>query len=163
MIRAFALTLALATSAGAGTLDGRQVTFATATWVDPAAPEFEGPTKTVTVGRGVEFGMESDVVVNGLTMVPVQVEIQPQRVEVTFPMGMGNFYVAPFNGYVLRFDTECALFAGWAVDREFTTLPITDDDIFTDGGALYINVSGMAYGPDEQLAVDLDVTDCPIS
>ena len=121
------------------------------------------PGKTVTVGQGVEFGMESDEVINGLSLVPVQVEIQPQRVEVTYPKGMGSFYVAPFNGYVLRFDTECALFAGWAVDREFTTLPITDDDIFTDGGALYINVSGMSYGPEERLAVNLDVTDCPIS
>jgi uncharacterized membrane-anchored protein len=158
-----ALVLALAIPAGAGTLEGRQVTFATMTWDDPAAPMFGVPGKTVTVGKGVEFGIESDQVVNGLSLVPVQVEILPQRVEVTFPKGMGNFYETTFNGYVLRFDTECALFSGWAVDRDFTTLPITDSDIFTDKGALYINVSGMAYGPEERLAVNLDVSDCPIS
>ena len=163
MIRAAVLAALLATPAGAGTLDGRLVTFTTMTWDDPAAPVFEGPSKTVTVGKGVEFGLESDQIINGLELVPVQVEIQPQRVEMTYPKGMGNFYEAPFNGYVLRFDTECALFSGWAVDREFTTLPITDSDIFTDRGALYINVSGMSDGPEERLAVDLDVTDCPIS
>ena len=163
MIRAAALALALATPAGAGTLEGRQVTFFPMTWDDPAFPVFEEPGKTVTVGKGVEFGLESDRIINGLQLVPVQVEIKPQRVEVTYPKGVGTFYDAPFNGYVLRFDTECALFAGWKLDSDFTTLPVKDSDIFTDGGALYINVAGMAFGPDERLAVDLDVTDCPIS
>lgn len=64
---------------------------------------------------------------------------------------------------MLRFETDCALFAGWQVDPDFTTLPVTDADIFTDRGALYINVSGLAYGPSARLAVDLDVTDCPLS
>jgi hypothetical protein len=93
----------------------------------------------------------------------VKVEIGPGRVELTYPKGMGNFYAAAFNGYVLRFDTECALFAGWALDDQFTTLPVKDSDIFTDKGALYINVSGMAYGPDARLALNLDVAECPLS
>ena len=164
MIRTALIAAALATPADAGTLEGRQVTFTPMTWHDPAAPEFEARGRTVTVGTGVEFGMEPEGVINGLTLVPVQVEILPQRIELSYPnAASGVFYNAPFNGYVLSFDTECALFAGWALDRDFTTLPVTDKDIFTDGGALYINVTGMAYDPDQRLAINLDVTDCPIS
>ena len=40
MIRAAALALVLAFPADAGTLEGRQVTFTTMTWDDPAAPIF---------------------------------------------------------------------------------------------------------------------------
>ncbi len=83
--------------------------------------------------------------------------------ELTYPAATGQFWTAAFNGYVLRFETDCALFTGWAIDRDFTTLPVKDADIFTDRGALFINVAGLDYGPKARLAVDLEVADCPLS
>ncbi|MFL9503783.1 hypothetical protein [Pseudogemmobacter blasticus] len=163
MIRAVALAALLAWPAAAGTLEGRLVTFTVMTWDDPAHPFLQARGRTVEVGEGIEFGLEPEGLTGGLDVVPVTVEIGPQRVELTYPKGMGRFYAAGFNGYVLRFETDCALFAGWKVDRAFTTMPVTDTDIFTDKGALYINVSDRDYGPDARLAVDLDVTDCPLS
>lgn len=163
MIRAAVLALCLAAPVAAGTLDGRLVTFTVMTWDDKAAPYLQARGRTVTVGAGVEFGLEPESLTGGLDVVPVTVEIGPARVEMTYPKGMGQFFTAGFNGYVLRFETDCALFSGWKVDRAFTTMPVTDADIFTDKGALYINVSGRDYGPDARLAVDLEVTDCPLS
>jgi hypothetical protein len=163
VIRGLLLATALATPATAGTLEGRLVTFTVMAWDDPAAPVLEARGRTVTVGTGVEFGLEPEGPVNGLDIVPVLVEIGPTRVEVTYPTGQGRFWDGAFNGYVLRFETECALFEGWSIDRTFTTLPLKDSDIFTEKGALFINVSGMTYGPEHRLAVDLQVTDCPLS
>lgn len=164
MIRACLLAAVLATPAGAGTLEGRPVTFLVMAWDDPALPFLEAPGHTVVVGDGVEFDFAPEGIYSGLQVVPMQVEIGPQRVEITYPdSGGGWFYDSAFNGYVLRFETDCALFSGWKLDRDFTTLPIKDSDIFTDRGALYINVSGMTYGPEARVAVDLDVMDCPLS
>lgn len=163
MIRAGLLACLLATPVAAGTLDGRLVTFTVMTWDDPAAPYLQAQGRTVTVGEGVEFGLEPEGLTGGLEIVPVQVEIGPTRVELTYPAATGQFWTAAFNGYVLRFETECALFTGWAIDRGFTTLPVRDSDIFTDRGALYINVAGLDYGPTARLAVDLEIADCPLS
>jgi hypothetical protein len=169
VIRAALAALLIAAQAAmpahGGTLEGRLVTFTVMTWDDPAQPYLQARGKTVTVGAGVEFGLGPEGLTGGLDVVPVEVEIQPQRVEITYPVvaGQGQFYTAGFNGYVLRFETECALFAGWKLDPAFTTMPVRDADIFTEKGALYINVSGMDYGPEARLAVDLDVTDCPLS
>ncbi|WP_395543025.1 hypothetical protein [Neotabrizicola sp. sgz301269] len=165
MIRAALAALLIAAPAAAGTLEGRLVTFTVMTWDDPAQPYLQARGKTVTVGEGVEFGLGPEGLTGGLDVVPVEVEIAPQRVEITYPIvaGQGQFYTAGFNGYVLRFETECALFAGYRLDEAFTTLPVKNADIFTDKGALYINVSGMTYGPEARLAIDLDVTDCPLS
>ena len=157
------VVVACAGPVSAGTLEGRLVTFTVMTWDDPAQPFLQARGKTVTVGEGVEFGLGPEGLSGGLEVVPVEVQIGPQRVELSYPKGQGQFYTAAFNGYVLRFETDCALFSGWKLDADFTTLPVTDADIFTDKGALYINVSGMGYGPSARLAVDLDVTDCPLS
>lgn len=160
---AVCLALALAGPGAAGTLEGRLVTFTVMTWDDPAQPYLQARGRTVEVGAGVEFGLEPEGLTGGLDVVPVTVEIGPERVELSYPAGAGQFWAATFNGYVLRFETECALFDGWAVDREASTMPVTEADIFAEAGALYINVQGMDYGPGARLAVDLSVTDCPLS
>lgn len=163
MIRA-ALALCLAAlPAAAGTLEGRVVTLHVMTWNDPARPFFDSRGRTVTVGPGLEFGMGPEFLTPDFDVVPVQVEIGPGRIEFSYPQGQGRFWPAAFNGYVLRFATDCALFDGWRVDPAATTMPVTDADIFTDRGALYINVQGLDYGPTARLAVDLSVTDCPLS
>lgn len=160
---AVALAAALAGPAAAGTLDGRVVTLHVRTWDDPANPYFNSVGRTVTVGAGLEFGMGPEYRTPDFDVVPVQVEIGPTRIEFSYPAGEGQFWPARFNGYVLRFETECALFDGWTVDAAATTMPVTDADITTDRGALFVNVQGLDYGPDQRLAVDLSVTDCPLS
>lgn len=164
-LAALALSLAVLPADAAGTLEGRIVTLNTLTYDDPAAPLFESEGRTVKVGGGVEFGMGPEHRGSFLDVVPVTIEITPSRIEFTYPpeAGRGAFYAARFNGYVLRFATDCALFERIAVDRAFTTLPVTEDDIFADRGALYINVEDMAYGPEARLALDLSVADCPLS
>jgi len=161
MIRAAALALVLAMPAGAGTLEGRLVTFTVETWDQRDRPFLQARGRTVTVGTGVEFGLEPEGLTAGLDVVPVTVEIGPTRIELSYPRGSGRFYTATFNGYVLRFAADCALFEDVAIDPAGTTMPVTE--IWAETGALYINVSGLDYGPEATLALDLTVADCPLS
>jgi hypothetical protein len=156
-----ALAVAFALPAVAGTLEGRLVTFAVETWDVQEIPIFMAQGRTVTVGRGVEFGLEPEGFTGGLDVVPVDVEIGPTRIELSYPKGIGRFYEARFNGYVLRFETECALFENVAIDPDGTTMKATE--VWAEAGALYINVSGLGYGPEAKLALDLEVADCPLS
>jgi hypothetical protein len=150
-----------ASPAGAGTLEGRLVTFTVETWDQRDQPYLAARGRTVMVGDGVEFGLGPEGFTGGLDVVPVSVEIGPTRIELSYPAGLGQFYRARFNGYVLRFETECALFDGVAIDRAASTLPVTE--VWAEAGALYINVSGLDYGPEATLALDVKVADCPMS
>ena len=161
MIRAAALAVLLATPSAAGTLEGRLVTFTVETWDQRDQPYLQARGRTVTVGQGVEFGLEPEGLTGGLDVVPVTVEIGPNRIELSYPRGIGRFYEAAFNGYVLRFETDCPLFEGVGIDPAATTMPVTE--IWAETGALYINVSGLGYGPESRLALDLEVADCPLS
>lgn len=158
-----ALALCAVPAHAGGTLDGRIVTLNVLTYDDPAAPILESRGRTVTVGEGIEFGMGPEFRTPGFDVVPVQVQIGPSRIEFSYGDVPGEFWTAAFNGYVLRFETDCALFDGWRIDTAATTMPVTEADIHAEGGALYINVSGLTYGPEATLAVDLSVTDCPLS
>jgi hypothetical protein len=161
MIRAAALALLAAVPGQAGTLEGRLVTFTVETWEQRDRPFLQARGRTVTVGPGVEFGLEPEGLTGGLDVVPVTVEIGPTRIELTYPGATGRFYEAAFNGYVLRFETDCALFEGVWVDPAASTMPV--GEIWAEAGALYINVSGLDYGPEVRLALDLEVADCPLS
>jgi hypothetical protein len=161
MMRALPFALLLAVPAAAGTLEGRLVTFTVETWDQRDQPFVQARGRTVTVGQGVEFGLEPEGLTGGLDVVPVTVEIGPTRIELSYPRGIGRFYEATFNGYVLRFETECALFENVAIDPAGTTMPVKE--VWAETGALYINVSGLGYGPTATLALDLEVADCPLS
>jgi hypothetical protein len=161
MIRAVALAGLLVTPAGAGTLEGRLVTFTVETWDQRDQPFLQARGRTVTVGHGVEFGLEPEGLTGGLDVVPVTVEIGPTRIELSYPDASGAFYDAAFNGYVLRFETDCALFESVSVDPAATTMPVKE--IWSEMGALYVNVSGLTYGPEATLALDVEVADCPLS
>lgn len=158
---AVSAALLAAPSAIAGTLEGRLVTFSVETWDDRTAPYLAANGRTVTVGSGVEFGLDREGRVGGLDVVPVDVEIGPTRIELTYPTGIGRFYEARFNGYVLKFVTDCALFDKVTIDAEATTMKVTE--VWAETGALYINVSGLGYGPKARLALDVEVADCPLS
>ena len=146
-----------------GTLDGRIVTLNVLTYDDPAAPILDSRGRTVTVGDGLEFGMGPEYRTPGFDVVPVQVQIGPARIEFSYGEGRGQFWTAAFNGYVLRFETDCALFDGWAVDAAATTMAVTAADIRAEQGALFINVDSRNYGPEATLAINLSVTECPLS
>lgn len=161
MIRWVVLAAALASPVAAGTLEGRLVTFTVETWNDFENPLLVARGRTVTVGAGTEFGLGPEGFTGGLDVVPVAVEIGPTRIELSYPRGIGRFYEARFNGYVLRFETECALFQNVAIDPAGTTMKVTE--VWAESGSLYINVSGLGYGPEARLALDLDVADCPLS
>jgi hypothetical protein len=156
-----ALAVAFALPAVAGTLEGRLVTFTVETWDIRDQPLVQARGRTVMVGEGVEFGLEPEGLTGGLDVVPVTVQIGPSRIELSYPGGIGRFYQAKFNGYVLRFETECALFESVAIDPAATTMTVTE--VWAETGALYINVSGLGYGPEVTLALDLGVADCPLS
>jgi hypothetical protein len=151
----------LAAPVAGGTLEGRLVTFTVETWDARETPLLVARGKTVMVGQGVEFGLEPEGFTGGLDVVPVTVEIGPTRIELSYPRGIGRFYEAKFNGYVLRFETECALFEKVSVDPAGTTMKVTE--VWAETGALFINVSGLGYGPEARLALDLEVADCPLS
>ena len=161
MMRWVALLALLAAPVQAGTLEGRLVTFTVETWDDREAPMLVARGRTVTVGQGTEFGLGPEGFTGGLDVVPVAVEIGPTRIELSYPKGIGRFFDAKFNGYVLRFETECALFQNVAVDPAATTMQVKE--VWAETGALYINVSGLGYGPEATLALDVEVADCPLS
>lgn len=161
MIRGLLLAALLAGQAAAGTLEGRLVTFTVETWDNRDTPYLQARGRTVMVGQGVEFGLEPEGLTGGLDVVPVTVEIGPTRIELSYPRGSGWFFDAAFNGYVLRFETDCALFEKVALDPAGTTMQVSE--VWAETGALYINVSGLEYGPKATLALDLEVADCPLS
>lgn len=161
MIRGLVLATALAAPAAGGTLEGRLVTFTVETWDDREAPLLVARGRTVTVGTGTEFGLGPEGFTGGLDVVPVAVEIGPSRIELSYPKGIGRFYEATFNGYVLRFETDCALFEAVAVDPAGTTMKGVE--VWAETGALYIDVGGLGYGPASTLALELEVADCPLS
>jgi hypothetical protein len=161
MIRGLVLAALLAVPVAGGTLEGRLVTFTVETWDLRETPLLVARGKTVMVGQGVEFGLGPEGFTGGLDVVPVSVEIGPSRIELSYPPGIGRFFEARFNGYVLRFETDCALFEKVAVDPAGTTMQVIE--VWAETGALYINVSGLGYGPKATLALDVEVADCPLS
>lgn len=154
-----------ATPVGAeGTLKGRIVTFRVLAYDDPARPLFDGRGETVKVSDAVEFGLAPEGAQNGLDVIPVQVNISDRRIEVTYEgADEADPLVSAFNGYVLSFDTECVLFQGAKVDATASNVALTEKDVTWDKGVLKINVAGRSYVTGSHFAVDLDVTDCPLS
>ena len=164
MIRWAALIWLMAVPAMADpTLQGRLVTFNVLTYDDPAKPYLQAQGRTVQVGDGVEFGLEPEGIINGLEVVPVTVQIGPQRIEVEYKRGTGVMFNSVFNGYVLRFETDCALFEAVSIDTDFTTMPLTPAAIHTERGALFINMAGLPYGPGKRFALNVKVGDCALS
>lgn len=154
------LTLFLHPAFAGGSLDGRIVTLNVETWNDTLTPFFTSRGRTVKVGGLVEFAMLPEGGMVGFDVVMVDVDISATRIEFSYGDAAGRFWPAPFNGYVLRFEGDCALFDSISIDAAFTTMPVTPAHIRSQGGALYIDVAGMEYGPNAQLGLDIRVSDC---
>jgi hypothetical protein len=146
-----------------GTLEGRIVTFTVLAYDDPENPFFLARGKTVKVGQGVEFGLDREGWQNGVDVAPVDVNIGPTRIEVQFREGPGQLLTARFNGYVLRFETDCALFESVRIDPAGTNMPLEAAAITSEVSTLYINMTGMDYSPESRIAVEVKVADCPLS
>jgi hypothetical protein len=161
MAAAFGL---LAFAAGAETsLRGRIVQFSVLTYDDPAVPIFDGIGETVQVGDGVEFGLHSEGAQNGVDVAPVDVDIGPSRIEISFESGAGRLLGAAFNGYVLEFPGDCAVIKSAHIDAKATTLPLTDAALILAGTRLMINVQGLSYQQGSHIALDLVLDDCSLS
>ena len=145
-------------------LNGRTVTFRVLAMEGPGIAVFEGQGRTVQVGNGAEFGLDREGTQNGLDVVPVQIDISASRIELSYAGNPpGYFAHVWFNGYELSFPTECALILDAHLDMSGTTFPITDDDLTIEANRLRINVEGLAYHPEDRVAIDIDVGDCVIS
>ena len=157
-----ALTLLTAAPAFAEGLEGLAVSFTVESWEERAAPVYVGRRFEGRVGPGPEFGLERDAPANGYDTVPVLVDVAARRIELWYKGNApGAFSAFPFNGYVMRFDAgDCAVFAGARLDQAVTTLPLAPGDVTVEGSALLIDVGGLDYGPEDRIAVDVDVSDC---
>ena len=144
-------------------LQGHTVRFSVLAYDDPDAPIFVGQGVTVVVGAGVEFGLGREGAQEGVDVAPVTVDIGARRIEVRYHPPAGWLLAAKFNGYILEFVSDCALFDRVTIDRATSNLPLAEDAITVKGDTLYINVQGLRYTADSQFALNLDVADCPLS
>ena len=146
-----------------GGLTGRTVLFSVLTYDDPAVPIFIGRDYAAKVVAGPEFGMVREGT-EGYDVVPVLVDLSDQRIDLSYAQTpIGQFAKAVFNGYVLRFPTDCVLIGGAAIDAKATTLPLTDADLILTPQSLSINVAGHAFDQSTRVGVTLTVMDCPVS
>ena len=164
----FCLLLALSAPAGLADavpegLEGRSVTFNILTYDHPELPLFDGKRHPAIVGDGVEFGLGPEGAQNGIDVVPVQIDVSARRIEFSYAATLpGGFMAAEFNGYVLRFPTECVLLTGAALVPEGTTLGLKPEDLRVEPQALYLNVAGLTFDREDRITVAVDVMDCPI-
>lgn len=146
------------------TLWGRTVSFGVLAYDDPKHPLFVGLRHKAVVGDGSEFDLRPEGAQNNIDVIPVEIDITAERVEVRFyPAQPGWTYDSAFNGYVLSFDTECTLFHGAEIDRAFSNMELAEDAIFFERGRLYINARDLFHDRDSRFAINLVVGDCPVS
>lgn len=156
------LLAALPELAAAEGLTGRTVVFNAMTWDDPAQPYVTSQDYIATVGPGPEFGMRPEAF-GDLVVVPVLIDLDATRLTFSYEnLPGGLFAEAGFNGYVMTFLGECALITGASVDPA-TTLPLAPDALTVDPLQLRINVSGLAYGPEDRIVIKVTAADCPLS
>ncbi|MEO8531088.1 MAG: hypothetical protein ABI459_07680 [Deltaproteobacteria bacterium] len=147
-----------------GSLDGRTVTFRVLAFDDPANPLFIGQGRTVQIGKGVEFGLSKEGSQNDVDVVPVEVNISDTRIELDYAnTHKGKFLAATFNGYELTFPTQCALIMSASIDGGATNLPLDSSALTFEPGRLLINVEGLSHSQTSQMAIDVEVGDCPLS
>lgn len=142
----------------------RTVTFGALAYDDVAAPMFVGERHPAVVTNSIEYGLGPEGVQNGWDVVPAIIDIRDQQIIITYPETVGGRFPAPeFNGYVLDFLTDCMLFNGAGQDLENSTVVLASDAIFVEGSKLYVDMSGLDFGPKTFIVVNVDVADCPLS
>jgi hypothetical protein len=64
---------------------------------------------------------------------------------------------------VLDLLTDCMLFNAADQDLENSSVILADDAIFVEGSKLYVDMSGLEFGPHTFIVVNVDVANCPLS
>lgn len=153
-----------ATTAHAGGLMDRNVTFGALAYDDPDQPVFVGQRHAALVGPHIEYGLGPEGAQNGWDIVPAIIDIRDHRIIITYPQEVAGAFPQPvFNGYVLDFLTDCVLFNGAEQDLENSTVTLEDDAVFSEGSKLYLNMGGQPFGPQTFITISVDVADCPLS
>jgi hypothetical protein len=144
-------------------LTGRTIVFNVLTFDDPLSPLFTGPDYIAKVTQGPEFGMIRQGT-DGLDVVPVLIDLSDSRIDLSYAQNdPGQFAHAKFNGYVLRFPTDCVLIGGAAIDPKTTTLPLTDANLILTPQSLSLNVAGLPFDQTSRIGIIVEVMDCPVS
>lgn len=156
------LTLLAMPVAGEG-LEGRTVLLRVEAWDDPARPLLVSRDYVAVVGPGPEFALGPEAG-QALPIPPVAVDLGPDRIDLRY-LGQeeGFFDAARFNGFVLTFPADCALFEGAALDPAATSPRIAGARVEVRPQAVRVHVGGLDYGPGDRLGLLLDVTDCVLS
>jgi hypothetical protein len=165
-LRAALLALALLGPAGPVSAEGlmdRNVSFGALAYEDRAAPIFVGQRHPAKVSDGVEYGLGPEGPQNGWDIIPAIIDIRTDRIVITYPdIPQDSFPVLEFNGYVLDFLTECVLFNSAAQNVELSTEALSEDAVFSEISQLFIDMSGVTFGPDTFIVIDVDVAPCPL-
>lgn len=163
-MKAAALAIGLsATGAAAEGLLDRNVSFGVLAYEDRNAPIYVGERHAAKVSGAVEYGLGPEGVQNGWDVVPAIIDIRAHQIVITYPdIAPAVFPQLDFNGYVLDFLTECVLFNGASQNLELSTQPLSEGAVFSEISQLYIDMSGIAFGPETYIVIDLDVAPCPI-
>jgi len=145
------------------TLTGRSVEFSVQTYNDPQNPFFAGRVHKAIVSEGIEFGLGREGAQNNMDVVPILVDIDENSIEISFSISdPGILASARFNGYIIKFPTDCALLRGARIDQDNTNVEIDNKRISNDATTVMVNVSGLRNDRTSRIAVDLDVRDCPL-
>lgn len=144
---------------------GRVAHFQILTYDDPNRPYFQTEEQTASVDGRVEFVIRPEAPgANGLSAVPAAIDVQNRRIEVAIAAGApGAFAEAAFNGYVLTIDGACLRLAAAGIDKAGAALGLTEDRVFLQDGALFINVSGLPFDARAAFAIELDLQECLVS
>lgn len=144
-------------------LMGRKVIFNVSTYDDPATPYLTSRDYIGVVADGPEFGMQREGLI-GIDVVPVLIDVSANRVVFSYETAEPSaFAIAKFNGYILRFPTECVLITDAAIDLDDTTLPLKSNALTITAQSLSLNVSGLGFDQQDRIALTLKVRDCPLS
>ena len=151
----------LAPPASAEGLEGRTLVFRVETIDAAGTPLLTSRDYVARVEDGAEIAMGPEGWM-GLDVVPVTLDLAAGSVTFTWPeAGTSVFYESAFNGYVMEFAGECALISRAEVAE--STMPLPEDALEAGPLSLRLDVSGMAYGPDQRVVLAGEVADCPIS
>lgn len=126
-------------------------------------PRFLGVVHRRTVGPWIEFELGDEPIQNGIYVVAGLIDISEERITGAYPSApAGTFLETDFNGLVIAFDGSCGVASAEIVEEE-TSMAFEPDDVFVRDGKLYINVSGLGYGPEIGYAVALTMAPCGVS
>ena len=146
----------------ADSLIGRRITVRIVAYDDPARPLYDWRSGEFVIGPGVELELGPDRRdKTPKSIAAIDIDISAARIEGRYlRRSPGRFLQAAFNGYVIDFQGRCGVFAGARVDRKATNIALTDSHISVREGRLYINFSGLRYGPGSRFAVKVTAAPC---